>query len=157
MEYKTEPEMYPYIIESVKYYMDFYGYQYEIFETWHEFKPKLVERYQKEIDILENLSKPDMMVIYSKVGEKEKTLIIEVKNEQITLGHIAQAKMYGDIFNSSKVFLVGPDELRRQIRQYFDVNNNILKYTDNRIIKYVQFMDKKLLIHKAFPEGGEIF
>lgn len=156
MKYKKEEEMYPDIIKSIECYMNFYGYAYEVFETWHEFRPSLITRYQKEIDILGSMGKPDLMVIYKDRNGNEKTLIIEVKKENITLLHIAQAKMYGDIFNTDKVFLVGPYELRRQIRQYFDVNKNIFRFSENRIIKYVQFKDKKLLLQNAFPEGGEL-
>ena len=65
--------------------------------------------------------------------------------------------MYGDIFNADKVFLVGPYELRRSIRQYYDVNHNILKYSNGRMMKFVQFKDKKLMLQNAFPEGGELF
>lgn len=156
MEYENEEAMYPDIIESIKHYMKFYGYTYDIFETWHEFNPNLSKKYQKEIDILGTIGKPDLMVIYNDKNSIEKTLIIEVKKENITLINIAQAKMYGDIFNTDKVFLVGPYELRRQIKQYFDVNRNIFRFSENRTIKYVQFKDKKLLLQNAFPEGGDI-
>ncbi len=157
MEYNNEKEMYPDIIESIKYYMDFYGYPCKIFKTWQEFENELYEKYQKEFDILGNLGKPDIMVIYTDDMQKEKTLIIEVKKEDVTLLNIAQAKMYGDIFNADKVFLVGPYELRRSIRQYYDVNHNILKYSNGRMMKFVQFKDKKLMLQNAFPEGGELF
>lgn len=157
MIYKDEKDMYPDIIKSIEYYMEFYGYKYKVFKTWQEFKPELSDKYQKEIDILGNLGKPDIMVLYAKPGEEEKTLIIEAKKEDITILNIAQAKMYGDIFNADNVFLVGPFELRRQIRQYYEVNKNILAYSEGKKIKFVQIEDRKLLIHRAFPEGGEIF
>lgn len=157
MEYKNEEEMYPDIIKNLKYYLNFYGYKYKVFETWHEFSTELTEKFQKELDILGTLGKPDIMVIYSTSTQEEKTLIIEVKKTDITLLNVAQAKMYGDIFNADKVLLVGPYELRRSIKQYFDVNNNIFKYSNNRIMQFVQFKEKKLMIQNAFPEGGEIF
>lgn len=156
MEYENELDMYPDIIKSIKYYMEFYGYRYKVFKTWREFEPELSEKYQKELDILGSLGKPDIMVLYTRMGQPEKTLIIEVKKENITLMHIAQAKMYGDIFNTDRVFLVSPYDLRREIRQYFQVNRNIFRFSDNRMIKFVPFKDKKLLIQNVFPEGGEI-
>ena len=72
MEYNNEKEMYPDIIESIKYYMDFYGYPCKIFKTWQEFENELYEKYQKEFDILGNLGKPDIMVIYTDDMQKKK-------------------------------------------------------------------------------------
>ena len=131
-KYENEIAMYPDIIESIKYYMDFYGYDdYEVFKTWKEFAPKLQLIYQKEWNILSDISKPDIMVLYKKTGEeKYKTLIIEVKLNSVKLLDIAQAKMYGDIFQAENVFLVAPTEIRRQIQQYYSVNNNVFKYSN---------------------------
>ncbi len=155
VKYVREEDMYPDIIKNLEFYFQLYGFEYEIFETWHEFDFKLLEKYKKEIDILGFIGRPDIMAIY-KDGEKEKTLIIEVKKTDISLLNIAQAKMYGDIFNTDKVFLVGPFDLRNAIKDYYTYNTSILRYGDNREIKYVKLEDQKLLFQKAFPVGGNM-
>ena len=156
-KYDNEIAMYPDIMNSISFYMDLFGYEYKVYETWHEFKPELRERFQKEIDILGDFGKPDITVLYRKDQQDEfKTLIIEAKLNSVVMKDIAQAKMYGDIFNADKVFLVAPCELRRMIEQYYYVNNNLFKYANNREIKYVKLIDKNLQLQQAIPIGGDI-
>ena len=155
--YKNEIDMYPDIIQNLEYYMDFYGYKdYEIFKTWKEFPPKLQSFYQKEWDILGDLGKPDIMVLYRTNSiEKYKTLIVEVKYNGITLNNIAQAKMYGDVFKANKVFLVAPEEIRRQLIQYYTVNDYLMNYSCG-FVRFVRFVDKNLQLQTSFPSGGEL-
>ena len=155
VRYSKEEEMYPDIINNLKFYFNLYGYENEIFETWHKFDSKLMAKYRREIDVLGFIGRPDIMAIYKK-GNEEKTLIIEVKKTDISLLNIAQAKMYGDIFNTDKVFLVGPYDLRNVIKDYYTYNTSIFRYGDNREIKYVRLEDKKLLFQNAFPVGGDM-
>ncbi|MDY4997341.1 MAG: hypothetical protein SO108_06575 [Bacilli bacterium] len=155
--YANEIAMYPDIMENLEYYMNFYGYNdFQIFKTWKEFPPTLQSLYQKEWDILGDLGKPDITVLYRKnPNEKYKTLIVEVKLNSIVLKDIAQAKMYGDIFKADKVFLVAPADLRRQIAQYYDVNNAIFTYCNGQV-RYVKFDNRNLQIQQSFPIGGDI-
>ena len=146
VNYENEIAMYPDIMESIKFYMDLFGYECKVFETWHEFKPELRERFQREIDILGDFGKPDY-----------KVLIIEAKLNSVVMKDIAQAKMYGDIFKADKVFLVAPYELRRMIEQYYYVNKNIFRYDGDKEIKYVRLSDRNLLIQQSIPSGGELF
>ena len=149
VNYENEIAMYPDIMNSIKFYMDLFEYECKVFETWHEFKPELHEKFQKEIDILGDFGKPDITVLYRKSSDEDyKVLIIEVKLNSIVMKDIAQAKMYGDIFKADKVFLVAPYELRRMIKQYYYVNKEI---------KYVRLSDRNLLIQQSIPSGGELF
>lgn len=158
-EYENEIAMYPDIMKNIEYYMDFNGYQdYKIFKTWKGFSTELAEKFQKEIDILQNFGKPDITVFYrKKVSEAYKVLIVEVKINTITMNNIAQAKMYGDIFNADKVFLVAPYDIPRKIVKYYPYNDKILAYSYNRKIRLVKFADKNLQLQSSFPNGGEIF
>ena len=158
IEYENEIAMYPDIINNIEYYMKFYGYNdYKIFKTWKEFLPEIAEKYQKEYDILQNFGKPDITVLYRKNSQEEyKTLIIEVKITTITMNNIAQAKIYGDIFNADNVFLVSPYEIPRKIIQYFPYNDSILSYSFDRKIRLVKFVDKNLQLQSSFPNGGEV-
>ncbi len=157
MEYNNEIEMYPDIIKSIGEYMKFNNYEYKVFETWHEFDQELKNRFQKEIEILGDFGKPDITVFYRENEQEEfKVLLIEVKLNDIVLKDIAQAKMYGDIFNADKVFLVAPCDIRRKIMVYYEYNNQIMSYSENREVKYVKFIDKNLQFQHAFPIGGEL-
>lgn len=157
MGYSNEIEMYPDIIESIGEYMKFNNYEYKIFETWHEFDQELRNRFQKEIEILGDFGKPDITVFYRENTQEEfKVLLIEVKLNDVVLKDIAQAKMYGDIFNADKVFLVAPYNIRRKIMIYYEYNNQIMSYSKNREVKYVKFIDKNLQFQRAFPVGGEL-
>ena len=155
VNYDNEIAMYPDIMDSISNYMKFYGYEYEVFETWHEFVGKIKEKYSTEIDILGDLGKPDIMILYKKPSEEEKLLIIEVKIGIPVLKDFAQAKMYGDIFKADKVFLVAPYELRRNIGQFYYYNNFLFKYNCGTV-RYVRFTDKNLQIQSSIPAGGEI-
>ena len=156
--YKDEEAMYPDIIESIKYYLKLYDYDFKIYETWHEFKPDFISRFQREIDILKDFGKPDITVFYkNKNMDDYKVLIIEAKKKSIVLKDIAQAKMYGDIFNADKVFLVSLHDLRRKIEQYYYVNKNIFKYSEGREIKFVKLYSRNLQLQQAIPVGGELF
>lgn len=158
VNYENEIAMYPDIMNSIKFYMDLFEYECKLFETWHEFKPELHEKFQKEIDILGDFGKPDITVLYRKSSDEDyKVLIIEVKLNSIVMKDIAQAKMYGDIFKADKVFLVAPYELRRMIKQYYYVNKNIFRYDGDKEIKYVRLSDRNLLIQQSIPSGGELF
>lgn len=158
VNYENEIAMYPDIMESIKFYMDLFGYECNVFETWHEFKPELRERFQREIDILGDFGKPDITVLYRKSSDEDyKVLIIEAKLNSVVMKDIAQAKMYGDIFKADKVFLVAPYELRRMIEQYYYVNKNIFRYDGDKEIKYVRLSDRNLLIQQSIPSGGELF
>ena len=156
-EYENEISMYPDIIQNICYYMNFYGYKdHKIFKTWKEFLPEIIEKFQKEYDILQNFGKPDITVFYRKNDTEDyKVLIIEVKNTAITMNNIAQSKIYGDIFNADNVWLVSPYDIPRRIMHYFPYNNDILSYSLNRKIKLVKFIDKNLQLYTAFPNGGE--
>lgn len=156
-EYLNEVSMYPDIIDSIKKYMNFYGYDYEIFETWHEFVGKIKSKYSTEFDILGDLGKPDIMVIYKKPNSDiEKLLIIEVKIGIPVLKDFAQAKMYGDIFHADKVFLVAPYQLRRQIVHFYEFNNDLLNYSTGTV-RYVRYTNKNLQIQSSIPVSGEVF
>ena len=158
VNYENEIAMYPDIMESIKFYMDLFGYECKVFETWHELKPELRERFQREIDILGDFGKPDITVLYRKSSDEDyKVLIIEAKLNSVVMKDIAQAKMYGDIFKADKVFLVAPYELRRMIEQYYYVNKNIFRYDGDKEIKYVRLSDRNLLIQQSIPSGGELF
>ena len=158
VNYENEIAMYPDIMESIKFYMDLFGYECKVFETWHEFKPELRERFQREIDILGDFGKPDITVLYRKSSDEDyKVLLIEAKLNSVVMKDIAQAKMYGDIFKADKVFLVAPYELRRMIEQYYYVNKNIFGYDGDKEIKYVRLSDRNLLIQQSIPSGGELF
>ena len=158
VNYENEIAMYPDIMESIKFYMDLFRYECKVFETWHEFKPELRERFQREIDILGDFGKPDITVLYRKSSDEDyKVLIIEAKLNSVVMKDIAQAKMYGDIFKADKVFLVAPYELRRMIEQYYYVNKNIFRYDGDKEIKYVRLSDRNLLIQQSIPSGGELF
>lgn len=158
IEYENEIAMYPDIMDNIEYYMNFYGYNdYKIFKTWKEFLPEIAEKYQKEYDILQNFGKPDITVLYRKNSDEEyKTLIIEVKITVLTMNNIAQAKIYGDIFNADKVFLVSPYDIPRRIMQYFPYNDNLLSYSYSRKIRLVKFVNKNLQLQSSFPTGGEV-
>ena len=157
VDYENEIAMYPDIMNSIKFYMNLFEYECKIFETWHEFKPELRERFQKEIDILGDFGKPDITVLYRKSDSEDyKVLIIEVKLNSVVMKDIAQAKMYGDIFKADKVFLVAPYDLRRMIEQYYYVNKNIFRYDGDKEIKYVKFADRNLLLQQSIPSGGEV-
>lgn len=157
VNYENEIAMYPDIIESIKFYMSLFEYECKVFETWHEFKPELCERFQKEIDILRDFGKPDITVLYRKTSlEDYKVLIIEAKLNSVVMKDIAQAKMYGDIFKADKVFLVAPCDLRRMIEQYYYVNKNIFIYDGNKEIRYVKLTDHNLLLQQSIPSGGEL-
>ena len=158
IKYENEIAMYPDIINNIEYYMNFYGYKdYKVFKTWKEFLPEIVEKYQKEYNILQNFGKPDITVLYRKnVQEEYKTLIIEVKNTPLTMNNIAQAKMYGDIFDAEKVFLVSPFDIPRRVIQYFPYNEKILSYGLSKKIRMVKFIDKNLQFQSSFPSGGEV-
>lgn len=155
IEYNNEIAMYPDIMNSISNYMKFYGYEYEVFETWHEFVGNIKEKYSTEYDILGDLGKPDIMILYKKPNSKEKLLIIEVKISIPVLKDFAQAKMYGDIFKADKVFLVAPYELRRNIGQFYDYNNYLFKYNCGTV-RYVRFTNKNLQIQSSVPAGGEV-
>lgn len=158
VNYENEIAMYPDIMESIRFYMDLFGYECKVFETRLEFKPELRERFQREIDILGGFGKPDITVLYRKSSDEDyKVLIIEAKLNSVVLKDIAQAKMYGDIFKADKVFLVAPCELRRMIEQYYYVNKNIFRYDCDKEIKYVRLSDRNLLIQQSIPSGGELF
>ncbi len=154
-EYENEIAMYPDIMESISNYMKFYGYEYEVFETWHEFIGRIKEKYSSEFDILGDLGKPDIMILYKKQNQEERLLIIEVKIGSPVLKDFAQAKMYGDIFKADKVFLVAPYELRRNIGLFYEYNNCIFKYNFGTV-RYVRFTNKNLQIQTSVPAGGEI-
>lgn len=157
-KYENENAMYPDIIKSILYNMELFGYQCKVFETWHEFKPELRERFQQEIDILGDFGKPDITVLYRKTDNEDyKVLIIEAKLHSIVLKDIAQAKMYGDIFRADKVFLVAPHDLRRKIEQYYYINKNIFRYYGYKEIKYVKLENHNLLLQSVIPSGGELF
>ena len=155
MTYRHEVDMYPDIIDSIKKIMNLYGYEYEVFETWHEFPVRFKEKYQAESEILSDFGKPDITVFFNKDGQ-EKVLIIEVKLNAIIMKDIAQAKMYGDIYNADEVFLVSPCDLQNKIINYYGINKNIFAYSDNRVIKYVSFKDKNLQVQNAFPPEGSL-
>ena len=155
VNYENEIAMYPDIMESISNYMNFYGYKYEVFETWHEFVGRIKKKYSTEIDIIGDLGKPDIMILYKKPAEEEKLLIIEVKIGIPVIKDFAQAKMYGDIFKADKVFLVAPYELRRNIEQFYYYNDYLLKYNCG-IVKYVRFVDRNLQIQSSIPAGGQI-
>lgn len=155
--YENEIAMYPDIMNSIKFYMDLFKYECKIFETWHEFKPELRERFQKEIDILGDFGKPDITVLYKKSDMDDyKVLIIEAKLNSVVMKDIAQAKMYGDIFKADKVFLVAPCDLRRRIEQYYYMNKNLFRYDGDKEIKYVKCADHNLLLLQSIPSGGEL-
>jgi hypothetical protein len=157
MEYSNEIAMYQDIMDSIGKYMEFNNYEFKIYKTWKEFDPELKEMFQKEIEILQDFGKPDITVLYKKNDEyKYKTLIIEVKLKDIVMKDIAQAKIYGDIFNADRVFLVGPKELRRKIKMYYKYNDNILKYSKDRKIKYIRLDNKNLQLQQVFPMGGNL-
>ena len=155
LQYENEIAMYPDIMTSISNYMSFYGYEYKVFETWHEFIGKIKEKYATEIDILGDLGKPDIMILYKKKKKKKKLLIIEVKIGIPVLKDFAQAKMYGDIFKADKVFLVAPYELRRNIGQFYEYNNYLFKYNCGTV-RYVRFTNRNLQIQSSVPAGGEI-
>lgn len=157
MEYSNEISMYPDIMDSIKKYMEFNKYEFKIYKTWKEFEPELKIMFQKEIEILQDFGKPDITVLYkNKFESKYKVLIIEVKLNDIVMKDIAQAKIYGDIFDADKVFLVGTKELRRKIKMYYEYNDNILKYSKDREIKYIRLDNKNLQMQQAFPIGGDL-
>ena len=154
--------MYPDIINSIDFYLKLYHYEYKIFETWHEISTDVRDRFQKEFEILGDLGKPDIMVFLKKEFDEEyKVLIIEAKVNSIVLKDIAQAKMYGDLYDADYVFLVSPEDLRRNIIRYSDTNKNLFRYSDNKLslkreVKFIKISDKNLLINQPFPTG-ELF
>lgn len=159
-EYDNEISMYPDIIDSLTTIFNFYGYSdsdFKIYKTWKEFHPDLKTKYSKEIDILDKFANPDITVVYKDHSGHEKTLIVEVKKGAIVMKDIAQAKIYGDIFDSDYVFLVSLIDLRRKVKEYYAVNNTILGYSKNRTIRFVQLKDSNLQLQTSFPTGGEYF
>ena len=157
VNYENEIAMYPDIMNSIKFYMDLFEYECKIFETWHEFKPELRERFQKEIDILGDFGKPDITVLYKNSNMDDyKVLIIEAKLNSVVMKDIAQAKMCGDIFKADKVFLVAPCDLRRMIEQYYYVNRSLFRYDSDKEIKYIKLADHNLLLQQSIPSGGDV-
>lgn len=155
-EYSCEIDMYPDIIESMAKKMEFLGYEYTIYKTWKEFSPGLKEIYPNVISILNKDVLPDLTVIYKNKHGEQKCLIIEVKLGQLILKDIAQAKMYGDIFDADSVLLVSLKKIRKSFIEFYLVNQNYLKCANGSQLYTCILDNKQLQLQNPFPLDGGI-
>ncbi len=152
--YNQETDMYEDIIESISKKMAFYGYRYKVFRTWKTFDQELKEMYPNVIATLNKETLPDITVCYvDKTGNK-RCLIIEVKIGQLIVKDIAQAKMYGDIFDADSVLLVSPIQIRKSFIEFSFVNKNFLRCTNTAQLYTCVLENKQLQTQNCFPADG---
>ncbi len=157
MGYKNEVDMYPDIINSISEKMEFREYKYKIFKTWQTFDDELKVLYPNAISILNKNVLPDITVIYKNSANEQKCLIIEVKRDALIVKDIAQAKMYGDIFNADSVLLVSSKEIRKSFVEFSFINEHFLKCSNGTQLYTCVLDNKQLQTQNCFPcDGGWI-
>jgi hypothetical protein len=92
---------------------------------------------------------PDLIIKISKNGIED-FFVIEVKKGAITIKDIAQAKMYGDILKPKYLLLIGGDLPRRKWVDYYNINNQFLRYNTNKYLRIakmdtVNFHDSRMI------------
>ena len=155
--YKKELEMYEDIIKSISKKMEFYGYDYKVFRTWKSFDPYLKSKFSLVCSILNKDTLPDIIVLYKNNENMEKTIIIEVKKENLIAKDIAQAKLYCDVFDADSVLLVSLIPLRKSFKEFSQKNEYFLKCANSVQLYTCVLQDQQLQLQNSFPMGGNIF
>ena len=152
--YDDEKAMYPDIIDSISKKLAFFNYKYTVYRTWKEFPPDLKKLIPDAVNILKKGALPDITVVYEDDNHNRHFLIIEVKIGDLTIKDIAQAKMYGDIFNADSVLVVSLIKFRKNYTEFDLVNKNFLKCANGSQI-YLCFMKyRQLQLQRVYPNDG---
>lgn len=154
--YSCEIDMYSDIIESISKTFEFFGYKFIVFKTWKEFSPELKEMYPNVIAILNKEVLPDITVIYTNNKGEKKCLIMEVKIGNLKVKDIAQAKMYGDIFNADSVLLISLKKIRKSFIEFSLINDKFLKCANGAQLYTCVLDNKQLQLQSSFPSDGGI-
>ena len=154
MSYSREVDMYPDIINSISKIMNFYGYEFNVYKTWQTFDQTLKDIYPNVVATLNKDTLPDLTVIYKDANGQQKCLIIEVKIGELIVKDIAQAKMYGDIFNANSVLLVSLKKIRKSFIEFSSINGCFLKCTNGSQLYTCVLENGILQIQNCFPSDG---
>ena len=142
VDYENEIAMYPDIMNSIKFYMNLFEYECKIFETWHEFKPELRERFQKEIDITPEMNVVELMNIIS----LESPLLLDKTLKGLYKGNLkpikqdsSKATFTKKIKKEEKIidWSMDAQKLHDKIRAMYQINTNHTTF-NNKIIKILQ-------------------
>lgn len=154
--YDNEKDMYQDIIDSITVKLNFFGYKYEVFKTWKEFSPRLKALIPNAIQILKKTALPDIIVVYTGEDGKQRFLIIEVKDEKLKIIDMAQAKMYGDIFNADAVLLVSLIKIRKSFSEFNKINPFFMKCSNGAQLYTCTLEHRQLQLQTCFPNDGRL-
>lgn len=80
-------------------------------------------------------------------------VIIEVKNEQIKLDHIYQARKYAELFDTKFAFLISTEEIPDEIKRLSKVAYPLLSIPANRQLTLVHYAEKVESLEDWYPEN----
>jgi hypothetical protein len=149
MFYKNEYDMYDKIAEHYRNLLTAFGYDVKVFETYKSIDEEIRSHFISEWEMLGRSYIPDLIIKISKNGIED-FFVIEVKKGAITIKDIAQAKMYGDILKPKYLLLIGGDLPRRKWVDYYNINNQFLRYNTNKYLRIakmdtVNFHDSRMI------------
>ena len=154
MTYSKEIDMYPDIIKSISDIMSLYGYKFTVYKTWKTFDQELKDIYPNVVATLNKETLPDLTVIYHNSSGQQKCLIIEVKIGDLIVKDIAQAKMYGDIFNADSVLLVSLKSIRKSFIEFSKINDCFLRCTNRSQLYTCVLQNGVLQTQNCYPPDG---
>jgi len=80
-------------------------------------------------------------------------VVIEVKNEEIKLEHIYQARKYAELFDAKFAFLISTEEIPEEIKRLARVVNYLLSLPAYRRLTLIQFSEKINALTDWCPEN----
>jgi hypothetical protein len=155
MEMKEE-DYYPLIMQKFTELFKSKGYEvyFEITAT-KKFSNKLKSKIPDYRHIIFYFLKdvaPDITGFISK-GNFINFVIIEVKNEEIKLDHIYQARKYAELFDAKFAFLISTKEIPEEIERLARVVNYLLSLPAYRRLTLVQFSEETNALTDWYPEN----
>mgnify|MGYP001571666410 CR=1 FL=1 len=95
---------------------------------------------------------PDITGFVTK-GNSTDFVVVEIKNEEIKLDHIYQARKYAELFDAKFAFLVSSCEIPEEIKRLSNVVNSLLSLPAYRKLFLAQFSVITNSFHEWYPEN----
>jgi len=103
------------------------------------FSNELNEKLKEVVSFLRREFCPDLCGHYN----SNKIFTVEIKDEQLTIPHIYQAKSYAELVKAEKAFLISPIWFPLKIIKFLLIRPDILRYSNNTRQLYVGLFDEE--------------
>jgi hypothetical protein len=104
-----------------------------------KFSNELHEKLKESLSFLSREFSPDLCGHYS----SNKIFTVEIKDEELTIPHIYQAKSYAELVKADKAFLISTVWFPLKVIKFLTIRPDILKYSNNTRQLYVGLFDKE--------------